>query len=80
MLAKMMPDRLRRIPLAATIAEASPLTLRIGKQAFYRQIDLPQEQAYAEMREIMATNAVTCDAQEGMQAFLDKRPPVWQGR
>ena len=32
------------------------------------------------MREIMATNAVTCDAQEGMQAFLDKRPPVWEGR
>ena len=59
---------------------ASPLTLRIGKQAFYRQIDLPQAQAYGEMREIMATNAVTCDAQEGMQAFLDKRPPTWQGR
>jgi enoyl-CoA hydratase/carnithine racemase len=54
--------------------------LRIGKQAFYRQIDLPQAQAYEEMREIMATNAVTCDAQEGMQAFLDKRPPTWQGR
>ena len=44
------------------------------------QIDLPQAQAYEEMREIMATNAVACDAQEGMQAFLDKRPPVWQGR
>jgi len=70
----------RAFALAGRIAEASPLTLRIGKQAFYRQIDLPQEQAYAEMREIMATNAVTCDAQEGMQAFLDKRPPVWEGR
>ena len=70
----------RALALAATIADASPLTLRIGKQAFYRQIDLPQEQAYAEMREIMATNAVTCDAQEGMQAFLDKRAPVWEGR
>jgi enoyl-CoA hydratase/carnithine racemase len=70
----------RAFALAGRVAEASPLTLRIGKQAFYRQIDLPQEQAYAEMREIMATNAVTCDAQEGMQAFLDKRPPVWEGR
>ena len=69
----------RAFALAGRIAEASPLTLQIGKQAFYRQIDLPQEQAYAEMREIMATNAVTCDAQEGMQAFLDKRPPVWEG-
>ena len=57
-----------------------PWTTSEGQQAFYRQIDLPQEQAYAEMREIMATNAVTCDAQEGMQAFLDKRPPVWEGR
>ena len=70
----------RAFALAGRIAEASPLTLQIGKQAFYRQIDLPQEQAYAEMREIMATNAVTCDAQEGMQAFLDKRPPVWEAR
>jgi enoyl-CoA hydratase/carnithine racemase len=76
------PDEVdaRALALATTIADASPLTLRIGKQAFYRQIDLPQAQAYEEMREIMATNAVTCDAQEGMQAFLDKRPPVWQGR
>jgi enoyl-CoA hydratase/carnithine racemase len=76
------PDEVdaRAFALAGRIAEASPLILRIGKQAFYRQVDLPQEQAYAEMREIMATNAVTCDAQEGMQAFLDKRPPVWEGR
>jgi enoyl-CoA hydratase/carnithine racemase len=75
------PDQVdaRAFALARTIAEASPLTLRIGKQAFYRQIDLPQEQAYTEMREIMATNAVTCDAQEGMQAFLDKRSPEWTG-
>ena len=40
----------------------------------------PEAEAYEEMRETMATNAVTCDAQEGMQAFLEKRPPVWQGR
>ncbi len=65
--------------LARSIATASPLTLRIGKQAFYRQVDLPQEQAYAEMAEVMATNAVTCDAQEGMTAFLEKRTPVWTG-
>ena len=59
---------------------ASALTLAIGKQAFYRQIDLPQAEAYAAMQEVMATNAVACDAQEGMQAFLDKRVPVWTGR
>ncbi len=65
--------------LATRITSASPLTLQIGKQAFYRQIDLPQDQAYTAMAETMATNAVTCDAQEGMTAFLEKRPPVWRG-
>lgn len=66
--------------LAARIGDASPLTLAIGKQAFYRQIDLPQDEAYELMGETMAANAVTCDAQEGMSAFLAKRPPVWQGK
>lgn len=74
-------DRLRaRVDeLASRIADASPLTLEIGKQAFYRQIDLPQDEAYREMAETMATNAVTCDAQEGMSAFLEKRTPQWRG-
>ncbi|MGX1857041.1 enoyl-CoA hydratase [Dietzia sp. NPDC055340] len=75
-------DRLRaRVDeLAARIADASPLTLEIGKQAFYRQIDLPQDDAYRAMAETMATNAVTCDAQEGMSAFLEKRTPEWRGK
>lgn len=74
-------DRLRaRVDeLATQIADASPLTLEIGKQAFYRQIDLPQDEAYRAMAETMATNAMTCDAQEGMGAFLDKRTPQWRG-
>lgn len=74
-------DRLRaRVDeLATQIADASPLALEIGKQAFYRQIDLPQDEAYREMAETMATNAVTCDAQEGMSAFLEKRTPQWRG-
>ncbi len=66
--------------LAERIAASSPLTLRIGKEAFYRQIDLPQAEAYDLMGETMATNAVTRDAQEGMSAFLDKREPHWTGR
>lgn len=70
--------RARVDQLAAQIADASPLTLEIGKQAFYRQIDLPQDEAYREMAETMATNAVTCDAQEGMTAFLEKRSPQWR--
>jgi enoyl-CoA hydratase/carnithine racemase len=64
--------------LAAKVADASAVTLRIGKEAFYRQIELPEDAAYEQMRETMATNAMTCDAQEGMSAFLAKRAPIWQ--
>lgn len=75
------PDELdaRVRALAESIAAASSSTLAVGKQAFYRQIDLPQAAAYEEMQEVMATNAMTCDAQEGMSAFIAKRKPVWQG-
>jgi enoyl-CoA hydratase/carnithine racemase len=66
--------------LARQIASSSPLTLRIGKQAFYKQIDVDQQRAYEWMSATMADNAMTCDAQEGMSAFLEKRPPVWQGK
>ena len=76
------PDELdvRTDELAVRIAESSPLTLAIGKQAFYRQIDLSQDEAYELMSETMADNAVTCDAQEGMSAFLAKREPKWTGK
>lgn len=67
------------LELANQIASASPLTLKIGKQAFYRQIDAGQEDAYEIMSRTMAENAMTCDAQEGMKAFLEKRRPTWTG-
>ena len=65
--------------LAASVCDASPLTLRIGKQAFYRQIDLDQRQAYDLATGVMALNAMAADAQEGMTAFLEKRRPTWTG-
>jgi enoyl-CoA hydratase/carnithine racemase len=68
------------LELAGQIASSSPLTLKIGKQAFYRQIDVPQHEAYELMSQTMAENAMTCDAQEGMSAFLEKRQPTWEGR
>lgn len=68
------------LDLAKQIASSSPLTLKIGKQAFYRQIEVDQQTAYEQMAETMATNAMTCDAQEGMSAFLEKRPPHWTGK
>jgi enoyl-CoA hydratase/carnithine racemase len=67
------------LQLAHQVASASPLTLRIGKQAFYRQIDAGQDEAYELMSQTMAENAMTCDAQEGMSAFLEKREPTWRG-
>jgi enoyl-CoA hydratase/carnithine racemase len=66
--------------LAEKIAEASPLVVGIGKQAFYRQLELPTEQAYAYTKEVMSFNASFADAQEGMCAFLEKRRPEWKGR
>jgi enoyl-CoA hydratase/carnithine racemase len=66
--------------LAARIAEASELVIALGKQAFYTQIDLDQPKAYAYAKEVMSMNALAADAQEGMTAFLEKRPACWSGR
>jgi enoyl-CoA hydratase/carnithine racemase len=65
--------------LVEKIARSSPLTVGIGKEAFYRQIDLDEHGAYELTRRVMATNAEARDAQEGMTAFLEKRPPEWRG-
>ena len=66
--------------LATHIAEASPLTLAIGKQAFYAQVDLDQPKAYAYAKEIMSMNSMAADAREGISAFLGKRTAVWTGK
>jgi enoyl-CoA hydratase/carnithine racemase len=67
------------LQLAARVAEASPLTVSIGKQAFYTQIDLDQRKAYAYAKEVMTTNALAGDAREGISAFLEKRAACWSG-
>jgi enoyl-CoA hydratase/carnithine racemase len=66
--------------LAEKICEASPLVVGVGKQAFYRQVEMPVEQAYAYTKEVMSFNASFADAQEGMCAFLEKRKPEWKGK
>ncbi|MGO9605724.1 MAG: enoyl-CoA hydratase [Candidatus Binataceae bacterium] len=65
--------------LAMRIVETSPLTVAIGKQAFYAQIDLDQARAYDYTKEVMSLNAMAGDAQEGIGAFLEKRKPTWSG-
>jgi enoyl-CoA hydratase/carnithine racemase len=65
--------------LAAAILAASPLVVRLGKAAFYDQLALAEPEAYDRATEVMTENAVCRDAQEGMSAFLQKRPPQWTG-
>ncbi|MBS1787156.1 MAG: enoyl-CoA hydratase [Acidobacteria bacterium] len=66
--------------LAKQIATASPLTISIGKQVFYTQIDLDQSKAYDYTKEVMSLNAMADDAQEGISAFLEKRDACWRGK
>jgi enoyl-CoA hydratase/carnithine racemase len=66
--------------LVAAIARYSPLTIGIGKEAFYAQVDRDEHGAYEHTKAVMAANAQTADAQEGMGAFLAKRPPAWKNR
>lgn len=66
--------------LAAKLAAKSSLTLRMGKEAFYRQLDMDLESAYAYCSEVMTRNMMAEDAGEGIDAFLEKRPPRWRDR
>lgn len=63
--------------LAKKIAAAASFVVGLGKGAFYQQIDLDQQKAYAYAKEVMSMNALAEDAQEGMGAFVDKREPRW---
>jgi enoyl-CoA hydratase/carnithine racemase len=65
--------------LAGTIAAKSPLVLKIGKEAFYRQLEMGVEEAYDYAAEVMTRNMLSADAEEGFDAFIEKRAPVWRG-
>ena len=65
--------------LVEAISRSSPLTVGVGKEAFYTQIGLDEHGAYDVTKSVMATNAMAADAQEGMSAFLEKRKPTWTG-
>jgi enoyl-CoA hydratase/carnithine racemase len=65
--------------LATQIATKSPLTVAIGKEAFYRQAEMPLAAAYDYASEVMTRNMLARDAAEGIDAFLSKREPQWTG-
>lgn len=65
------------IAMAEIIASKSALTVAVGKEAFYRQLELPLADAYAETAAVMVRNMLARDAEEGICAFIEKRPPAW---
>ncbi len=66
--------------LATRIAEASPMVLALGKRTFYEQTGMHQADAYELASKVMAENAATDDAHEGITSFLEKRSPTWTNR
>lgn len=65
--------------LASTIASKSPYTLSVGKEAFYRQAEMGLDEAYAYASAVMVRNMQAEDAAEGIDAFINKRTPLWRG-
>ena len=65
--------------LARQIASKSPLTLAIGKEAFYRPLEMGLAEAYAYTSRVAADNMMARDAAEGIDAFIEKREPTWRG-
>ena len=63
--------------MARAIAQKSPVTVAIGKEAFYRQVEMGLSDAYDYAADVMVMNMLTRDAEEGIGAFVEKRAPVW---
>ena len=66
------------LKVAKIIASKSKLTIKIGKQTFYKQLEMPLKKAYAYTSKMMTKNMMTMDAKEGISAFLEKRKPKWK--
>jgi enoyl-CoA hydratase/carnithine racemase len=68
------------LALARRIAAKSPAAVKLGKEAFYRQIEMSIADAYAHATEVMVENMMAGDAAEGISAFVEKRRPTWDDR
>ena len=68
------------LKIAKKIASKSNLTIKIGKQAFYKQLEMPLRKAYSYASKMMTLNMMAMDAKEGISAFLEKRQPNWKNK
>ncbi len=68
------------LKMAKKIASKSNLTIKIGKQAFYKQLEMPLKDAYNFTSKMMSLNMMSYDAKEGISAFLGKRKPKWKNK
>ena len=68
------------LKIAKKIASKSNLTIKIGKQTFYKQLEMPLRKAYAYTSRMMTLNMMKQDAKEGISAFLGKRSPKWKNK
>ena len=73
-------ERDEALKLAKKITAKSALTVKIGKEAFYRQLEMPLAEAYRYTSEVMVENMLARDAEEGIAAFIEKRDPKWEDR
>jgi enoyl-CoA hydratase/carnithine racemase len=70
--------RAETLRLAQQIASKSAVSIKIGKEAFYRQLEMCLTDAYAFASDVMTRNMLEADAEEGIGAFIEKREPKWQ--
>ena len=68
------------LKIAKKIASKSNFTIKIGKQTFYKQIEMPLRKAYTYTSKMMTINMMAMDAKEGISAFLEKRKPTWKNK
>ena len=73
-------ERNAALALAKKIAAKSAVTVKIGKEAFHRQLEMPLADAYSYASEVMVENMLARDAEEGIGAFIEKREPKWEDR
>ena len=68
------------LKIAKKISSKSNLTIKIGKKAFYKQLEMPLKKAYKYTSEVMTKNMMSFDAKEGISAFIEKRTANWKNK